>query len=128
MDACVAAGPEGYTTAVCQEEELNFVCQYDYTKYTVQTGSQCPPCGPSTRPGGQAAPGVTCFDQFQLANATAFPEQHQVYLAQQQGTLDLLVASFNLNDQEGANPYEGYAVFPGCEKAWELWRAGVSTR
>lgn len=35
VDACVTAGPGGFLWAVCDDQELNFVCMYDYTKYTV---------------------------------------------------------------------------------------------
>lgn len=96
INNCLVVGPNGFEAVVCNRELYNFVCLYDYTKYTVVPGYQCDTCGDGSRSGGTPFPGNTCFSQFPLANSTLNPTSHAILLSWQQGTLPIYARSFNL--------------------------------
>ncbi len=74
-------------TAVCSSLQFRAVCVRDHTKFMIQRGRQCPPCGPSTRLGATPAPGVTVFDLYPTLDPVAFAPLHAKNKAYLEGRL-----------------------------------------
>jgi hypothetical protein len=126
INNCLVVGASGFEAVVCQENLYNFVCLYDYTRYTVVPGYQCDFCGDGSRSGGTPFPGNTCFSQFQLANATANPISHAILNSYQQGTLGIYADSFNMPTD--IIDFMNKSTIWGFEKAYLFWAADRSNR
>jgi hypothetical protein len=112
----------------CDEIVRNFICQYDYTKYVVVNGYQCPDCGPSLgRVGGVPLPGRTCQEQFPLASAENFPFEHRVKDEYQRGTLALFADSFNIQPNI-TDDFRNISIIWGFEQAWLKWKSCFSSQ
>jgi hypothetical protein len=94
LSSCLAVNSTSFVTRPC-EYLANYICQYDYLKTAVVGGYQCDECGDSTRRASIPTPGLTCFDGHQLANSTAFPEQHLIYQNYLANTLDIYAESIS---------------------------------
>ena len=77
----------GLQLDLCSGPTHNFICAFDVTKYTIVGGYQGDICGPSSRTGGAPQPGLTCYSDNPLANATANPYPYAVLAADLSGTL-----------------------------------------
>lgn len=126
INSCAIVTPEGFRLSICDEVSRNYICAYDYTKYTVVPGTQCPPCGTSIRSGGAPLPGITCFDELPLANSTLFPIQHEIKRQYLAGTLDIYVDDFNL--PEDTAEFGNTSIIWGFKDAWLKWKADFSNR
>lgn len=127
LDNCLAVDAGGAKTVSCRYTAYNYICQYDWVKYAIVTGYQCPLCGPSTRSGGAPLAGVSCFDDNDLANATAHPLEHEIAAAYVAGTLDLLAATINPGATQLLD-FGNTSVIWGFASAWEAWAADYSSR
>ncbi len=92
FDACVVVsrttlGTYFFRTVVCQNPSYRAVCVRDYKRYTVQSGCQCPPCGPDSR-SVLLLVNSTVYDLYPLANRELFPIDHAIRDAWRAGTLD----------------------------------------
>jgi hypothetical protein len=96
---CVAITPGPVSGAIAYpcEQTIPYLCQYDITPYVAQSGRRGDICGPSSRAGGLAEPGVTCFDQFPEANATLNPLGAEAYAAYLSGTLNLFLVRLGVD-------------------------------
>lgn len=127
LDACVIANEDTYALSICTDTiQRNYVCQYDYTKNMVQSGTSCSSCGTGSRVSGQPAPGTTCVDDFPLSVRENFPLQHEIKDAYLNGYLNIYIDSFNLDKPDITFP--NVSVIAGYAQAWELWKNDVSTR
>ena len=124
LSTCLGVTQSSYITRVCSQS-INLICQYDYMKYAVVNGYQCPSCGDNTRVGATPRAGVTCYDSNPLANSTAFPVQHTIYDNYLRKTLlyyaSTITAPVSLSLPAGNIVW----AIPEC---WESWAAGRSTR
>ncbi len=126
LTSCLVVNAAGPALSICEDVEHNYVCQYDWVKYTVIPGYQCDVCGPNSKTGGAPNPGETCYDAYSLANATLFPEAHAIARAYQTNTLDIYAESFNL-------PIDGLgfgniSTIWGFPLAWTRWASGFTNR
>ncbi len=126
LNGCLIVTPNGAELSVCEGVEHNYICRYAFTKFTVVSGYQCDPCGPNSRSGGAPAPGVTCYDEFPLANETAFPLQWQIKNAYVDGTLEIYAESFNLPQDDLG--FGNVSTIWGFEQAWLKWKNKFSNR
>jgi hypothetical protein len=126
LSSCVAIGASGFQLRVCDDQKMNFICNYDWVKFTVQPGTQCPACGTSLRTGGDPTPGVTCFDEFPLANTTLYPTEHLIKRNYIQGTLDLYAESYNL--PADLISFGNTSIIFGFVEAWLAWKNNLSNR
>jgi hypothetical protein len=124
LSTCLAVNASSYILKVCSDK-LSYICQYDYMRYAVVNGYQCPACGDSTRVGFTPRAGVTCYDSNPLANQTAFPVEHIVYDNYLRKTL-LYYASTITSPAQLSLP-AGNVVW-GIPECWESWAAGRGTR
>lgn len=129
LNSCLVVGPDPTAPlglGVCEDTANQYLCNYDYVKYTTISGYDCPSCGPNGREGPEPIPAATCFDEFPLANSTAYPYQHQIKNAYLAGTLDIYAESFNtpVDDIDFTNT----SIIWGFPPAWLAWKNGVSTR
>ena len=125
FNSCGYVNAAGFQLAVCTSN-LNYICAYDYTKYTVVSGTNGPPCGTSVRTGGAPLPGTTCFDEFPLANASAYPLQHEILRQARANTLDLYVDDYNL-PTDTVN-FGNVSVIWGFKQGWLRWKNNFSNR
>lgn len=126
VPTCWAVGANGLVPALCSTDIYPYICQYDWTKYTVVTGYQCDACGPSTRIGGEPRANVTCYDDNKLANATAYPFQHAVKDAYLANSLELFAVIYNMDEQ--TVDFANSSVIWGFKNAWLAWKTGYSSR
>lgn len=125
LTSCLAVTPSGFQPRICQEN-LNFICQWNYLPYTVQSGFQCPTCGPADRPGGRPIPGQTCFDIYPFSNATLYPEQHLYYENYIKKTLYLIADT--ISPPSVFQLEEGVNVVWGIVEGWQAWKNSYSSR
>jgi hypothetical protein len=100
----------------------------DYTKYVALPGRIGQYCGCSTRVGGFAKPGVTCIDEFPLANSTLYPFEHFILKLYNEGTLNLYVAQ-NPYDFDLAREFffkNDKPIVWALTDAWDLWNNDFS--
>ncbi len=125
---CVIVTKSGMVATVCTRKKANYICNYDWTKYCIVTGYQCPSCGPSTRTSGAPLPDVSCFEDNPLANATLYPFEHEIKNAYVAGVLDLFVSDFNLDPDIDIDFGNITATFPGFFRSWLKWSEQFSSR
>lgn len=118
MPECVAVTSKSIVLDFCNVTS-NFICQYDYTKYSVVAGTQCDVCSPSTSVGGVPIPGITCLQDNALANSELYPYQHLIKRNYQLGTLSEFAASVNI-DPDMFN-FENVTLIVGYAKIWKKW-------
>ena len=124
MPNCVIVTASSLQSAFCNHVH-NYFCVEDYIKMAYVTGSQCPPCGCSTRPGGTPEPGTTCYDAHPLANATKRPYENNIADNYIRGTLYDYASQYL---PEGVDLLGNTSVFWGIESCWEYWQTSFSSR
>jgi len=111
------------------EASAQYACQFDTTQYVAEPGRNGPWCGPSSRSGGLAQPGLTCTAEFPAANATLNPLGAAAYAAYLNGTLASVLQMTGQN-------YDAARAFlnlsPGTwwtfPDAYARWVAGFSSQ
>ncbi len=128
LPQCIVVTKSGMVATVCTRKKANYICIYDWLKYAIPTGYQCPSCGPLTRTSGAPLPGVSCFEDNPLANATLYPWEHEVKNAYISGTLDLFSSDFIPDPDLFVDFGNTTATFPGFFRSWLKWSNQYSSR
>lgn len=129
LNSCIIVGPNPASPlelSVCDEVLHQYICFYDYIKYSTIKGYMCPPCGDNARQGGEPVPGSTCFDSAPLANATNYPVQNAIKNSYLQGTLEFYAESFSTNIDD--IDFTNISIIWGFPGAWTAWKQDLSTR
>lgn len=128
VPSCLTITADGYEPTICNGTTRNFICAFDWIKYSIESGYQCDQCGPSTRVGGAPQPNLTCYDDNPLASAVLYPYPHQVKDAYLGGTLDSFAQAFYPNSSNVDFGEQGISVIMGSSLAWSRWASSFSTR
>lgn len=109
VDNCVAVArnpassvdvPYSLQPVVCVAQPRHYaLCMRTWLKHAVQPGRLGDKCGASCRKGAQPQPGRTAFDENALADARRFPDEHAIYQAWLQGTLENMTDLGEINYQ-----------------------------
>lgn len=119
VPTCLTVSASGMRLQFCDSDINNIICQYDWTKYAVVSGTQCGPCGCSTRTGGVPIPNLTCGMDNPLANATLYPYDHFILKNYLLGTLGEVARSYNIAPE--VFDFQNVSVVMGVPGAWEKW-------
>lgn len=140
VDNCVAVERNGGSTdvpytlnpALCvPQPKHHALCMRNWVKHAVQPGRLGDKCGASCRLGATPQPGRTAFDENALADANRYPDEHFIYRAWLDGTLEEQI-DLGALDYKGVWEFLRYTLNESLvwsfDEAREFLRGSLSTR